>query len=423
MKTLGIVSYGFLAAPAAMSLFILVTYLPTFYAVDLGLGLGFVGLVVGLGRIFDALTDPFLGNLSDNTQTRFGARIPWIVPGLLFFCASAWFLFVPETGVGQQYFLLLISLFFLSYTAYEVPYAATGLEISDTTHGRTLYAGSKTAVQILSLLAGAAIFSVFNTDNAIAMRTVAIAILASALVGLVFFLCFVPRIAATNKPQRVGLIVALKAARTDSACQKLIMAFLLTQASSALIVAQTVLFIAKVIGSPEKTGSFILLFSVCSAVFLPVWVMLSKRIGKAQTWRVAIYGGAACLLLPIFMSHETPYLPMIFFGALGVFLGCDSVMSTSMLADAVAKREETVTTKVAGLYLSLKNAVAKLAFIVPMVIAFPLLDLAGAGNETYSESTVKLAFIGLFSILPLALRLLALQALKDWPVEQRSVHK
>ena len=56
---------------AAISLPLYV-YLPTFYAETLGLGLATVGLILLIARIWDLLTDPLVGVLSD----RVGKKIP-----------------------------------------------------------------------------------------------------------------------------------------------------------------------------------------------------------------------------------------------------------------------------------------------------------------------------------------------------------
>ena len=52
---------------------------------NLGLGMNpaLVGLVAAIPRLTDALTDPLIGYISDNTKTRWGRRRPYIFVGAL----------------------------------------------------------------------------------------------------------------------------------------------------------------------------------------------------------------------------------------------------------------------------------------------------------------------------------------------------
>ena len=69
-------SYGAPAAPLALSGLPIAVYLPVIYADSDGfaLSLGIVGLLIGLSRISDVVTDPLIGYLSDRWKTRWGRR-------------------------------------------------------------------------------------------------------------------------------------------------------------------------------------------------------------------------------------------------------------------------------------------------------------------------------------------------------------
>ena len=54
-------------------------YLPTIYASNIGLAS--TGFVLLLARALDVISDPVIGYLSDNKETRFGRRKPWIFIG------------------------------------------------------------------------------------------------------------------------------------------------------------------------------------------------------------------------------------------------------------------------------------------------------------------------------------------------------
>ncbi len=66
-----------------------------YYSQVLGLDPGLAGLAVGIGLVFDAITDPMIGYLSDSTRSRWGRRHPWLYASILPLAASFYFLWHP----------------------------------------------------------------------------------------------------------------------------------------------------------------------------------------------------------------------------------------------------------------------------------------------------------------------------------------
>ena len=54
-----------------------------YYSQVMGLDPGLAGLAVGIGLVLDAITDPLIGYLSDNTKSRWGRRHPWLYASVL----------------------------------------------------------------------------------------------------------------------------------------------------------------------------------------------------------------------------------------------------------------------------------------------------------------------------------------------------
>jgi len=110
---------------------------------NVGLGVDAVklGYAIGLPRILDAITDPIIGNFSDNLRTRWGRRRPLIFLGAIFSAIFVGLLFSPPRGFDQSqlfwWFLGMCSLFYVAYTFFMIPYSALGLEITDDYNERT----------------------------------------------------------------------------------------------------------------------------------------------------------------------------------------------------------------------------------------------------------------------------------------------
>lgn len=121
--------------PAALGVFIIVL------VQDLGFAALLWGIIQFAPRIFDAITDPLMGFISDNTKSKWGRRRQYVlIGGLLMGLAyvAMWQLY-KDDGVFYNfiYFLTWSLVFYLGLTIFSVPYVAMGYEISDDFHERT----------------------------------------------------------------------------------------------------------------------------------------------------------------------------------------------------------------------------------------------------------------------------------------------
>jgi GPH family glycoside/pentoside/hexuronide:cation symporter len=114
---------------------------------NLGLGMNpaLVGLLGALPRLTDAITDPLMGYISDNTRTRWGRRRPYIFVGAI--AAGVIFALLWQLPRGQSetfyfvYFLIGSLLFYLGYTVFATPWVALGYELTPDYHERTRLMG------------------------------------------------------------------------------------------------------------------------------------------------------------------------------------------------------------------------------------------------------------------------------------------
>jgi glycoside/pentoside/hexuronide:cation symporter, GPH family len=121
--------------PAALGIFMVVL------VQDLGFPGWMWGILFFLPRVFDSVTDPIMGFISDNTRSRWGRRhlyvfIGAIVMGISF--VAMWQL-ERESGITYNffYFLAWSFVFYAGLTLFSIPYVAMGYEMSDDFHERT----------------------------------------------------------------------------------------------------------------------------------------------------------------------------------------------------------------------------------------------------------------------------------------------
>ncbi len=99
------------------------------------------GVVYFLPRVLDAVTDPIMGFVSDNTKSKWGRRRQYVILGGVIMAvafAVMWQLYgANSVTYNFTYFLLFSFVFYIGLTIFSVPYVAIGYEMSDDFHERT----------------------------------------------------------------------------------------------------------------------------------------------------------------------------------------------------------------------------------------------------------------------------------------------
>jgi GPH family glycoside/pentoside/hexuronide:cation symporter len=111
------------------------------YGIILGLNPAVIGLVFALMRLYDAVTDPLMGWISDNTRSRWGRRRPYIFVGAILGGLTFALLWLPSPAWSDTaktaYFVAMSILFYTAYTIMSVPAEALGWELTPDYAERT----------------------------------------------------------------------------------------------------------------------------------------------------------------------------------------------------------------------------------------------------------------------------------------------
>ena len=111
----------------------------------LGINAFWVGIVLAVPLLWDAITDPIMGNISDNFRSKFGRRRPFILVGAILMgvtFASIWMIPLQWSDAGQlTWFLVTSLLFYTAYTIFSVPYIGLTYEMTPDYNERTSVQG------------------------------------------------------------------------------------------------------------------------------------------------------------------------------------------------------------------------------------------------------------------------------------------
>jgi GPH family glycoside/pentoside/hexuronide:cation symporter len=417
-------AYGLPGLPLAVLGLPLFIYLPTFYAESVGIELATVGLVLLIARLWDVVTDPVIGALSDRTRGRYGRRRPWMIGALPLLCLSIWFLFVPPAGAGVGHLLVWSIALYLAWTMFQLPHAAWGAELSSDYHQRSLVTGTREALVIIgTLLAAAAPVLLAGEDGQEAGLA---AVLRALAIGLIIGLPLASVIAAAlvsdppaaipsrARPWRERVVEGTRAMKENRAFARLILAYLLNGVANGLPATLFLLFVGHVLVLPDKAGALLFIYFACAILGIPLWVWLSGRLDKHRAWLIAMAGNCLIFVWAPFLGAGD-YMPFLAICVLsGLCLGADLTLPPSMQADVVdldrageAGHEARPRT---GLYFAFWGMATKLALALAVGITFPALDLAGfdASDGAVNDEDGLLVLALLYGVLPIAFKIAAM---------------
>lgn len=136
-------AYGFGAAGDGIKNNGFEYFLLLYYGQVLGVDFALVGAALMTAMVVDAFTDPIVGYWSDNLQTKFGRRHPFMYAAILPVGIAYYFVWNPPSGLeGNALFPYLLAITIavrVSFTFYDVPSSALVAELTDDYDERTSF--------------------------------------------------------------------------------------------------------------------------------------------------------------------------------------------------------------------------------------------------------------------------------------------
>ncbi|MEJ2159972.1 MAG: MFS transporter [Chromatiales bacterium] len=399
VPTTTLIIFGVLNLPLSMLMSPTAAVLPNFYLEYSAVTLSGLATATLVARLFDGMTDPLIGFLSDRT----GRRKPWIIAGAALIAASAWSLYNPATDSGLGYFMACYLVVTLGWTLIEIPHSAMAAELSADYQERSRVVLWR---QLLGFFGGllfmAAPIILAGGGTAFTpgvMRGLAIFIVISLPLG-VGLMCWrvpEPRRRERTRQARPGdlwlAITQTPPFRYFLTTQ--ILFGLATGAVSSLFV----IYASRYLGLGEKIPHLAMPMTLAMALGMPVWLQVMKRVDKHRAWAVAGLGMIATLcFVPFIAPGRGALQPMVaIMTSFGFFLGLSSIALPSLLADIVDYDVWRNRKERAAIFFAFQALVTKLNQGVGGAIALFLPTLFGfSGKGEPSASAIlglKIAFV------------------------------
>ena len=401
----------------AMSLFALF-YMTTV----LGVGPALAGSLLFLMRLYDAVTDPLMGAISDRTRHRLGPRRPYLLVGALTLPASfALFFNLPPLQDGNLIGWLIVALllYSTSYTIFAVPYLAMPPKLAPSYDGRTRLMSIRVSFVIVGVLIGSTggpLLGEAAGDGAAGYAALGLGLGGLALIaGLVAFFGTKPRRLA-HVEQGLGggasQALAWRHALTQAAAifkhapfRLLTIVKLLQLAVLALILTCTPYFFRYVLErSTAEITYYLGAFSVAGLLSVPLWRQIIKRYGKRETYIVSIilYGVG---MASWFLWQAGEAAPLFYARAvlLGVFSNGTLLCALSLLPDTMEYDKLASGENREGIMSGVFTTVEKISGALGPLIFGVLLETmgfqAGEGAAAQPASAILAVQLGL-SLIP-----------------------
>ncbi len=393
-------AFAALEIPMAAFLTPLVVYIPSFYASEKGLGLATVGLVFGLTKLWDIITDPVAGTVMERLGPAQGRWRFWLLMSLPLMLLGVYRIFLPPESVDWQYFAFWMVILYVGWTLLTISHISWGVELAADYHGRARVAAYR---QLAGLLGGLLIVAIpvvtdqlSGADESLRIKYMGLFVLVALPLLTYTAIAAVPATTSLAVPEGkhrwYDALLLLKNHRPLHAlllCNMAVLLGLAAMSSSLLFYAESVLRLG-------RWASFAIVPALLSGLaFLPLLKLLTVRLGKVRTFRWLLGFQVAVQPLFLIIPAESLVLAVTAFLLLGAINGGVVFLPQAIIADLKDRRTRVGSYRT-GLYVALLQSSSKLSAALAVALMFLVLPLtsfdaaAGPLNEAGSLDRLRI---------------------------------
>lgn len=405
-------------------------YIPKFYTDVVGINVILLGYILFSVRIFDAVSDPVIGYLSDRTHTKYGRRRPYIVVGAVFVAMAMYLLFNPPQASPQfetVWFGVFIYALFLFWTVVTVPYESLGPEITFDYHERTSLFGLRDGFLIAGTLAAASapalvqwVFGLPQDPAGERAKFFWISVMyAPLLVGTAMWCALaIKERGYQPSSSNLGLRAGLRQVARNRPFMILLVAYTISAIGNNLP-ATLILFYVQYVLQSQWADFFLVLYFITGILFLPGWIYISRRTGKKAAWLVSMAVNSGAFLGVFFLGPGDAWIYGILVALSGIGFGATLALPSAIQADVIDYDELLTGERREGQYIGWWSISKKLAAAVGIGAGLAILGMAGYVPNTTQTFEVQLALRVLYALVPSLFNLIGLAVALAYPISDQ----
>ena len=397
-----------------------------------GLSAGLAGTALMIGRLWDAFYDPIIGYASDRTKSSFGRRRPYMLAGaipmflamILIFTNPS--LYIPGIAGNQiSLFIWALVVFIILSTAYStvsIPYSSLTPELTQDFHERSSLNGFRFGFAVIGTLAGAgAALPIVNAFPDKTTGFMAMGIIFGTLMLITALITvFSIKEPETKPAQSLGFVKTYLSVFKNKPFLLILGAYVFHIMSITTVSGILIYFFKYIMGSEEKTTIALLILLVTAMLFIPVSVILAKKIGKKTVYGLGMLIIAFICMVLFFFAHKTDLsftFGMMFLA--GVGMGFTYAMPYAMLPDAIEYDFMLTGERREGAYYGIWTWALKIGQALSVFLMGWILSLSGYIPDVIQSESAKLGIRIFLGPVPAAIFVLGAVILYFYPIDEK----
>ena len=388
--------------------------------------LGFLtvmALLTGLGKVVDAITDPWVANLSDRCIHKDGRRMPFMKAAAIPYALSALMIFMVPFGQGSMANAVWVGCFLIiyytAYTFFFIPRNALIPEVIPDANDRVGYYGISTAFFMGSssfMYAATMFVDLVKGLGISALWSWRIVFMIFTAIGLVCVLLGATAFKETDyvegnvKPKQ-SLLTSARTIFKNKSFVTFFAGDLFSYLSMAFFQTAMLYYITMLLNVPESQSFLVMLSAIGVALCLfPVIVRFSKQYGK-KTMLVIASVIFTVVFAFIFFADKLAAMVVGYELLLGLCMGvvvafpfaAINILPQSCMSDIIQKDSIEHGVNREGFFSAAKTFIEKIAYSMAMVVVSSVLAIGAPEGESVGTLGVKLTgiFAGVFSLISL----------------------
>jgi len=354
-------------------------------------------VIIFIGRLWDAVTDPIMGRISDKTRSRFGRRRIYFLIGIVPVFLSFFMLFysfgIQSTTGKIVYYTLAYMLFGTVFSIVMVPYNAILSDMTSDYNERTsftmirmIFSGG--AALICAVVPSIIIKSIGHEQNG--PQQIPGYLVMGLIFGAVFGLCWLIAFWGTRErenlplPEKISLVSWLSVF-SNKAYKNLLGIFLSFQIAVDLVLALFIFYIDIVVLQYRNYELIVGTLLVCSMLLMVFQGKIAKEKGKAFPLYIGIPAWMLSTLVFIWLDSSVPLMVLCVLAALiAVGSSAGNLSTWAMLTDIYDVDELRTGKRREGLYAGMTTFLRKFASGAAVLLMGFGLQAMGFDQNEYS---------------------------------------
>lgn len=383
-----------------------------------GISPALAGMVISAGVVWDAVTDPIVGYLIDNTKGRYGKRRPWMSGSAIPLGASMILMFLKVDFPQTQkiiYYLIMVFVFWLSYTAFNIAYYSFGSVITEDDSERVKvqayrnvlsYVGLFCASSVPTYGVGKLLENGFSDGEAWSIMAAVAAVI--SVVSILLMWRFtrgkesIEEAAAGEKMNVSGFFKDIASLMKMKPYLLIIVCALLANVYMTLFNSSLLYYVCFNMEMSEAQASMMFTTSnIVAILFSPVIAKGVEKFGKTNVFVTTMIFSGLVMVIAKFTGIPNIMTGCIYVAFTGLGTCAYWLCIFNFLFDVVDYNEFKTGTRRDGIIMSYYSFLLKLGGAAAAAVQGILLEKSGFSAELAVQNASALSMIGtMFTILP-----------------------